>query len=217
MKKNKWIEHVKKYQRKHHCSYKDALKKSKKTYKPINHGARTYKPSSRTRVKISGSGFFRNIGKKIFNKTGRFVKKIINHSEAFIKNRLRRNPLSTKQYPSEHHAVELQGKYKGSPYSFMGPGTHIKQRYGVQGINAADNAAKQHDIEYMKIASLVARGVNHKQIEYLVRRADDRFLAAIKPYTGLREVLIAYLAIKNKNHLEDLGKLSFNKFITNIE
>jgi len=216
--RNPWIEHVKKYQRKHKCTYKKAMKKSKKTYKPINHGTRAYKPSSRTRVK--GKGLFKRIiktGKKWFNKGGKIVMKAIDHSQAFIRNKLNRNPLSTKQYPGERHAVELQGKYAGSSYNFMGPGTHIKQRYGIQGINAADNAAKTHDIAYERIAHLISKGVNHEQIKALVRRADNRFLAAIKPYTAKREILIAYLAIKNKNHLEDLNKLPFTKFITNIE
>jgi len=207
MKKNKWIEHVKKYQRGHHCSYKDAMKLAKKTYKP----------SSRTRVK--GKGIFKKVAKRIkryFNKGGRVIMKAVDHSQAFIRNQLNRNPLSSKQYPGERHAIELQGKYKGSSYNFMGPGTKIRLRYHIKGINAADNAAKEHDIAYERIGHLLNK-VGKEQIKNLVRRADDRFLTAIKPYTGLREVLIAYLAIKNKNHLEDLGKLSFSKFITNIE
>lgn len=32
---NRWIEHVKKYARKHNCSYGEAMKKAKKSYKPV--------------------------------------------------------------------------------------------------------------------------------------------------------------------------------------
>jgi len=35
---NAWIKHCKKYQKKHNCSYKEAMKKSKKTYKPQSGG-----------------------------------------------------------------------------------------------------------------------------------------------------------------------------------
>ena len=218
---NRWIEHVKKYQRKHKCTYGVAMKKAKKTYKP----------SSKTRVKrvnkkTKGRGIFKRIGRRIINtgkkwfkKGGKIVMKAVDHGQAYIRNQLNKNPLSRNGFPGERHAVELQGRYKLSSYNYMGPGTKLNARLARNdpGINAADTAAKKHDIEYNEISKLLFRGINHNIIKKLVRQADDRFLAAIKPYTALREVLIAYLAIKNKNHLEDLGKLSFNKFITNIE
>lgn len=180
-KKNPWLAHVAKYRKKHpKLPYKVVLQKAKKTYK-------------KTR-KQKGKGVIKTVKNKLTGKVG-----------TTIRNMLNRNPKSRPLYPGEAHAVELSGKYKGSSYNFMGPGTQVEKRIarGDRGINGADEIARVHDMEYVALGKIT----NKQQRIQAEINADKKFLRKIAKFKYLPEVKAAWVAIAGKLAGQLAGKI----------
>lgn len=215
---NPWITHVKATQRKHQCSYKEAMKRAKKTYKkkPKSRARGSgKKPKSKAKggapsISAAWKGLKR--GLKWFGKSPQYkiLSQAANYGQYAAREYFRTNPRSTPGFLGERHAIELQGPYKGSTYSFLGPYTQVQKRVqrGDMGISPADNCARTHDLEYARIKQMP-----RNRWKAAIIASDRKFLRCITPYLNLLEIKIAYAAITAKMKLQAAGKLPYSAFI----
>lgn len=123
--------------------------------------------------------------------------------------RQQRNPLAEPGFPGEKH-IYLPTDYGITKANFAGPGTHIEERIargdkGVDGPNGIDNAARQHDIDYM-----------NARTSKDVRRADNKFIKKVKNSSQdsiTKGIVVG--AMKAKKIGENIGVFNPNTF-TNV-
>ena len=226
-----WIKHVKATQKKYGVSYKKALQIASTTYKKRATKATVGRGIAFDGGLVAGAGLesvikkefkkLKNRAGKLFRRYGKVIRRaagatgtVLDHAQNIARNLANSNPASRNGFPGERHAIELQGKYKGSTYNWVGPGTKVQKRLarGDPGINEADNAAKIHDIAYARIARMPRSQWNNAIIA-----ADEAFLRAIRPFVNAkREVALAYAAIRGKLESQKAGLTPWSAFINKV-
>ena len=196
-----WQAHVKAYRKKHPTlTYQQCQKNASKSYK-----------KKKVKPKRGGKHLFEIPDAKYFRvKTrkrgkGPVLDLLTGKAGTAVRNLLNRHPKSRPLYPGEKHAIILTGKYKGSSYNWMGPGTQAIKRAkrGDPGINKADDVAKIHDMAYVAMKNLKGQALIKAE-----SKADRDFLRDIKKHFSIGpEVKIGYAAILAKHLGQLAGKI----------
>lgn len=202
---NPWVSHCKAYQKKHGCSYGEAMKKAKTSYKK-NKGVKGGRPN----LKAAFRGFKQ--GLRWFKKSPQFkiAKKAFQYGNVAVRAAFNTNPKARGPYLGEMHGVELSGPYKFSSMNYLGPFTKVARRLreGHQPVNQPDAYAKVHDTEYLQMKQ-------RPKSEWRARiiASDEKFLEGMIASWNYPEARIAYAAILAKLTAQKAGRLPWSAFI----
>lgn len=166
-------------------------------------------------IKLHGGGFFdslKNIGSKIKDA-------LTGDLGSTIRTFISRDPKTRPLFKGEQHAIRLSENdpYKYSSYNYMGPGTNVEGRLkrGDNGINEADDIAKQHDMDYYNM-KYIRDPEERKRFEIMSDlNAIKRWLSSSDK--TLPEVKLAIASITAKMWAQQAGKIPYGIYSNNPE